>query len=166
MKIKYISFLTILVGCVSAYDEFFGNIRRAELFEKTDFVVPKLTIKFNEQDYKNFFLKYQCEHDMNARYLIRNDECYVASWVNLDDAMEKAFQTHLLDKSLITDGEDLQIIKKSNKTISEFEHIVTKYTNRTLEDILSTGHGLIKIPDYSTENAGLTFDIDGYILIS
>jgi len=98
---------------------------------------------------------------MNARYLIRNDECYQASWVNLDESMNKAFKNNLINKSLITDDEDLEIVKKSNKTLSEFEHIVTKYTNFTLEDILSIGRGLIKIPDYSADDAGLTLDIDG-----
>jgi len=98
---------------------------------------------------------------MNSRYLTRNDECYKAPWVDVDYAMNKAIKNKLIDKNAIIDQDDLQIINKNNKTISEFESIVKKYTNFTLEEILTTGYGLIKIPDYSTENAGLTFDLDG-----
>jgi len=153
--------IIIAVGSVVAEDKFFGDIRRAEIFEKTDFKIPKITINLKKKDLNNFYLRYQCEHDMNARYLIRNEDCYTAPWVDLDYAMNKTFRNNLIDKTLIKEQKDLDIINKTNITLSEFEHIVTTYSNFTLEKILNTGYGLIKIPDYSADEASLTFDLDG-----
>jgi len=98
---------------------------------------------------------------MNNRYLKRNEDCYKASWIDLDYAMNKAFDKDVVDKNSIKDTKDLNMINKSNITLSEFEHIITKYSNYSLEQVLSTSFGLVKIPDYSTEDAGLSFDIDG-----
>jgi len=151
-----------VTSSVVAKDNFFGNIRRAEIFEKTDFVVPKITINLNEDDYNNFFLKYQCERDMNVRYLNKNEDCYDAPWMDYDSIMKKTFSHNLIDQSIITDRKDLDLINKSNKTLSDFETIIYKYSNYTLEKILSTGNELFKIPDYESKQAGLTFDINGY----
>ena len=148
---------------VIASDDFFGKIKRAKIFELTDFKVPKITINLSEEDYYNFFLRYQCEYDMNARYVVRNDECYKAPWVDLDSALNKAVNNNLIDKSRIEDKNDLALLTKANITLTEFEHIVTKYTDFSLEEILVTGYGLIKIPDYSVDDVGLTFDLDGYM---
>jgi len=150
-----------VVSNAIATDKFFGDIKRAEIFEKTDFVVPKITINLSDVDYNQFFLKYQCERDMNIRYLTKNEECYKASWMNYDSILENAFNSEFIDKSKITESKDLELIKKSNKTLSEFESIISKYTNFTIEEILSTGYGLFKIPDYEVDKAGLTFDVDG-----
>ncbi|ORY55058.1 hypothetical protein LY90DRAFT_507297 [Neocallimastix californiae] len=150
-----------VVSNAIATDKFFGDIKRAEIFEKTDFVVPKITIDLSNVDYNQFFLKYQCERDMNIRYLTKNEECYKASWMNYDSILENAFNLEFIDKSKITESKDLELIKKSNKTLSEFESIISKYTNFTIEEILSTGYGLFKIPDYEVDKAGLTFDVDG-----
>jgi len=121
-----------------------------------------MTITFEEEDFKNLFLKYQCERDMNPRFLTRNDECYTASWADFDKAMDKAFSNDYIDKALIKDKNDLSLINKSNKTLSDFEYIVEKYSNYTLETLLSTSYGLIKLPNFSTENdASLSFELDG-----
>ena len=99
---------------------------------------------------------------MNPRYLTRNDECYEASWADYDYAFDKAFRYGYLNKSLIKDTKDLDLIEKTNKTLADFEYIAEKYSNTTLETLLSTSYGLIKLPNYSTENdASLTFELDG-----
>jgi len=154
-------YISIVVSNVLAVDNFFGEVRRAKLFEKTDFIVPKLTINLSEEAYKNFFLKYQCERDMNIRYLNKNEECYHASWMNYDNIMEKAINKNLINQSLIKDSKDLEIMKMSNKTYSDFETIVSKYANHTVVELLSTSYGLYKIPDYETEESGLSLDIKG-----
>ncbi|OUM63060.1 hypothetical protein PIROE2DRAFT_61493 [Piromyces sp. E2] len=163
MKFNSVLLIALSIGSSLAKDEFFGSTRRAKLFEKTDFVVPKITIHLSDEDYHNFFLKYQCERDMNLRYLKRNEDCYSAPWVDLDYAMGKIFRHNYIDKSTITDTNDLSIINKSNVTLSELEHIINKYSNFSLEKMLSTPYGLIKIPNYSVEEASLTFDLNGYV---
>jgi len=135
-------------------------VKRAELFEKTDFKIPTLTVKAEEEDFKNFFLKYQCERDMNIRYLTRNEDCYTAPWVNLDSVMNKAMINELIRKEDLS-TKDLALIEKGKLTLSDFEGIVTRNTNLTLEEILSTGYGLIKLPDYEIGEAGMSFDIEG-----
>ena len=151
-----------MVSGIFAKDAFFGDVKRAEIFEKTDFVVPKITINLSEKDYRNLFLKYQCERDMNVRYLNKNEDCYQASWMNYDKIMKKAIEKNLIDSSLIKDSKDLELLSHTNKTFSDFENIVSKYSNYTIDKILSTGYGLYKIPDYETEEeTGLSFDING-----
>ncbi|OUM65082.1 carbohydrate-binding module family 18 [Piromyces sp. E2] len=151
-----------VVGSSLASDSYFGNVRRAELFEKLDFKVPKMTINLSDEDYKNYFLTYKCEYDMNIRHITRNDDCYKAPWIDLDLAMDKAFKYNLINKSKV-EKNDLDIINNKNITLEQFENIVTKYTNYNVETILSINFGLVKIPTYETENASITLDIDGEI---
>jgi len=122
-----------------------------------------VTINFKKDDLKNFLLKYQCERDMNVRYLTRNEECYTAPWVDLNYSLNKAFRHQLIDKSLIKTSKDKEIINNNNgkMTVPDFEHIVTTYSNYTLEEILATTYGLIDIPNFEAEEVGLTFNIDG-----
>jgi len=99
---------------------------------------------------------------MNPRYLIRNDDCYEASWTDYDFAFDKAFRYGYLHKSLIKDKEDLDLIEKKNKTLADFEYIAEKYSNTTLETLLSTTYGLINLPNYTTDSdASLSFELDG-----
>jgi len=151
-----------VVSGIFAKDAFFGDVKRAEIFEKTDFVVPNITINLSEKDYRNFYLRYQCERDMNIRYLNKNEDCYHASWMDYDDIMKKAIEKKLIDSSLIKDSKDLELLRRTNKTFSDFENIVSKYSNYTMDKILSTGYGLYKIPEYEMEEeASLTFDLKG-----
>lgn len=122
-----------------------------------------MTINFKDEDLNNFYLKYQCERDMNTRYLTRNDECYTAPWVDLSASLDKAFRHKLIDKNSIKESKDLKIINNKNITLSDFEHIITTYSNLSLEKILSSSYGLINIPDYKIDEASLTFDIDGFV---
>jgi len=161
MKIKFLIPLILSIGQIFAKDDFFTNDDRAEIFQKTDFVVPKITVNFSEEDYKNFFLKYQCEYDMHPRNAIRNDDCYKAPWVDLDYALSKAFRNNIINKNSITDSNDLNIIKKGNITLTNFENLVKKYTDLQLENVLTTTNGLIKIPDQIADEASMTFDING-----
>ena len=150
-----------MVSNVLAKDAFFGEVKRAEIFEKTDFVVPKVTINLSEEDYRNFFLKYQCERDMNVRYLNKNEDCLHAYWMNYDNIMTKALNKNLIDKSRIKDKKDLELIEMTNKTYTEFETIASKYSNHTIDQLLSTNYGLYAIPDYEAKNSQLTLDIEG-----
>jgi len=148
------------LGSSLAKDAYFSNDTRAELFQKLDFKVAKLTFNLSDDDYNRYFLTYKCEYDMNIRHLVRNEDCYNAPWVDLDKALDRAFRYDLIDKSKV-DANDLNIINNKNITLSQFENIITKYTDYSLETILSTSFGLITIPKYETENASLTLDIDG-----
>jgi len=123
--------------------------------------MPKITINLNEEDYKNFFLTYQCTHDTNSRYRIKNEECYKAPWINLDSILNTAFNNSILSKDKISNSDDVKLINNANITLSEFEHIVTTYSNYTLEDMFTSSYGLYKIPTYVAENAGMTFELDG-----
>ncbi|OUM63080.1 hypothetical protein PIROE2DRAFT_61501 [Piromyces sp. E2] len=162
MKYINLSLLTLLVSRALAKDSFFGDVSRAKIFEKTDFVVPKVTLNFTEEGYRNFFLRYECEHDMNNRYLIENKECYTAPWVDYTYALNKLFRHQYISKESIVDKDDLAIANKENVTVSDFEYILHKYSDYTMQEIMATSYGLYKFPDYEAE-AGLTFDIDGYI---
>jgi len=123
----FIIMTNVVVGTTYAYDSFFGTADRPELFELTDFKMPNIIINLDEKDYKNYFLRYQCEIDMNMRNLTRNEDCYTAPWVNLDDVLDKAFKNDLIKKDKISDN-DLSVINKKNITLNQFEHIVTTYS--------------------------------------
>jgi len=125
--------------------------------------MPKITVNLNENDYKNFFLTYQCIHDTHNRYRIKNEECYKAPWVDLHNILENAFSKSIIEKSKITQSEDLELIKNVNITLPDFEHIVTSYSNVTMEELFSSANALYTIPSYETENAGLTFELDKYV---
>jgi len=148
------------LGSSLAYDKYFGNVKRPEIFELTDFKVPDITINLSEDDYNRYFLTYQCEYDMNIRHAVRNEDCYNAPWVDFTNTLDKAFKYGLMDKTKF-DNDDLQIVKNGNITLTHFESFVTKYTDFTLERILSLSYGLITIPSYETEDASLSFDLDG-----
>jgi len=98
---------------------------------------------------------------MSVRFLNKNEDCYHAYWMNYDNIMIKAIRNNLIDKSLITDDKDLKLIEKSDKTYEDFKTIASKYSNHTIEELLSTASGLYAIPDYEAEKSGLTIDIDG-----
>ncbi|ORX84657.1 coth-domain-containing protein [Anaeromyces robustus] len=162
----YILFYFIVASSALAKDDFFENDTRAELFQKTDYSVPSFKITINDDDYKKLFLKVQCEEDMDGRNYTRNDDCYTTPWVNLNDVMEKAFDYKLINKSHLMYN-DLEIIKNKNITLSQFERIVTRYTDEPLEKFLSI-HNLIKLPsddkesyDYKVKKAKLTFELEG-----
>lgn len=150
------------MGSSLAYDKYFGNVKRPEIFELTDFKVPDITINLSEDDYNRYFLTYQCEYDMNIRHAVRNEDCYNAPWVDFTNTLDKAFKYGLMDKTKF-DNDDLQIVKNGNITLTHFESFVTKYTDFTLERILSLSYGLITIPSYETEDASLSFDLDGKV---
>jgi len=97
---------------------------------------------------------------MNIRHAVRNEECYNAPWVNFSSSLNKAFKFGLMDKTKF-DANDLQLVKNGNITLSEFETFVTKYTEFSLEEILSLSYGLITIPVYETDEATMTFDLEG-----
>ena len=157
-----------MINCTSVVSSCFAadsdGIRKSELFELTDFKVPKITINLSNDDYKRFQLTYQCEYDMNIRLIKRNDECYTAPWVNLDKALKRAFKKNLIDESKLSSS-DSKIVNNGNISLSNFENIVTKYSNFTLPKILSTSYGLIDIPDYKADTS-LTFELDGYIILN
>jgi len=98
---------------------------------------------------------------MNIRYLNKNENCYKANWINFNTILNRAFSKNYIHKDSINDGADLEIINKSDISLSEFEHIVKNYSNHTLEQILSTSFGLYKIPDYEADDVSLTLDING-----
>ncbi|OUM61439.1 hypothetical protein PIROE2DRAFT_62493 [Piromyces sp. E2] len=149
------------VGSVFAIDTYFTNSTRAEIFQKTDLKVGNLTINLNKDDFKNYFLTYQCMHDTNVRYHVRNDDCYTAPWIDLDDVFDKAVKKSLITKEMVTDTEDLALFDKKNITIGEFEHLFTNYTNHTMEDIFSSTNSFFSIPLFETENASMTLNVDG-----
>jgi len=164
MKFNILSLLAISLGSSYAYDDFFdGHYTRAELFEITDFVVPKITINLNENDLNNFFLRYQCEFDMNARYLVRNDECYKKPIINLDDALKNALDYNYIKRDEITSPYGLYLINKGNITLNEFEYIVDNYSDYSLENLLSSSYELAEFLDYSTDDASLTFELNGQV---
>jgi len=162
MNFKILSLISLFLGSSLAYDEYLGNVKRPEIFELTDFKVPDITINLSEDDYNRYFLTYQCEYDMNIRHAVRNEECYNAPWVDFTNTLDKAFKYGLMDKTKF-DNDDLQIVKNGNITLAHFESFVTKYTEFTLERILSLSYGLITIPSYETEDATLSFDLDGKV---
>ena len=98
---------------------------------------------------------------MNPRNAIRNEDCYKAPWVDLDYALSKAFRNNIINKNLIKDQNDLNIINKGNITLTNFENIVKKYTDFELENVLTTTNGLIKIPDQIAKEASMTLNING-----
>jgi len=100
---------------------------------------------------------------MNIRHTTRNDDCYTADWSNLHSALKKAVVLNMVDSSNFSQ-EDYNIYNNKNITLSQFESIVNKHSNFTIEKLLSTSYGLMPIPNYETENAGLTFELNGYVI--
>lgn len=122
--------------------------------------MPKLTVNLNEKDYNDFFNNYKCRHDTSVRYLVDNEACYSAPWINYDKILEGALKKKLISKSDMKENE-LELINRGNITLTEFEQIFATQTNYTIKDILSSKYGLYSIPEYEAENASLTLDIDG-----
>jgi len=155
--------LGALVSCAYAKDNYFGNVTRAELFEQTDFLIPKITINLSDEDYNMFFFTYQCMYETSVRNLIRNEDCYQAPWMNYNSILKKAMKKSLISKEDIKDSDDLDLINNVNITLPEFEYLFQTYTNYTLEEILSSAYDLYTIPTFETDDAILNFDIDGNV---
>jgi len=154
--------LLTLISSTFAYDSYFTNSTRGELFDKTDLKVANLTINFNDDDLNTYYLTYQCMYDTNIRYHIPNENCYSAPWVNLTSILSEARNYKYFDSNS-TSIEDLELFNKNNITFTEFEHLFSTYTNYTIQDIFTTPSELYTIPVYETENAGMTLDVDGEI---
>ncbi|ORX53803.1 hypothetical protein BCR36DRAFT_410959 [Piromyces finnis] len=179
MKALLLNIISLLTICLSikqvfAIDEFFTkhtNNTRTELFERMDFKVPTLKIHLNDVDYQNLFYRYECEKDSSPNFLKRNDVCYTAPWVNLTYSLERAINKGYININKVTKKSDITLIKNvlenhtHNITIDEFENIVEKYTDFSLEKIMSIPYKLAPIPiyDFNTTDASMTFDLDGEI---
>ncbi|ORX84641.1 coth-domain-containing protein [Anaeromyces robustus] len=142
------------------------NATRAELFELIDFKMPNFKITLNDDDYKGLFLAMQCERDQSPAFLKRNDDCYTAPWVDLNQSLERAISKKYIhdikeeiDKALVD-----RVIKSHNYniTLSEFENLVKKYSDVSLEELFSHPYGVIEISptDFSTDKAQLTFELE------
>jgi len=152
-----------------AIDNFFEQGVRPEFFEITDFKIPKFTISMPEEIYVNFFLARQCILDANPSTLVRNDDCYTAPWVDLNDMMKKIVENQYIDvKALKNDPKDNEFVEKViNNTqeinITEFENLLKKYSNITLEQIFSKPYNLVKInpaSDFVVTDAAVTYQLE------
>jgi len=160
--------IAVNVKKVAALDDFFGNVTRVELFENIDFKVPTLRIHLDDTDYKNLFWGYECKKDMTPGFLKRNEHCFTAPYVDLNYATRRTFQDkEFIKKSAITNPADLELVQntidnKHNITLEEFENIITKYSNFTLETIFSLPYKLA-IPAekyFEAEKASMTYELD------
>jgi len=173
MKLNYFKSIALAIPFLAvnvfAFDEFFGNFTRVELFEHIDFTVPNLKIKLSDYDYKTLFLSYQCKKDATPGFLKKNEECYRAPYIDYCYAIERATKKNYLDKSKITDPNDLKLVEDSisrthQMTYEEFKNIVEKYSSLAIEEILSLPYGLISYPEKyfeARDKAGLVFEIEG-----
>jgi len=159
---KTITILSLLISSVFAYDAFFENTRRAELFEKTDFNVPTIRVNMSEQELKNLHLSYQCRRDTSTIYYTRNDDCYTAPWINLNEILNKIVDKKIIKKSKMSSS-DLAFLTKTDISIEEFESLITKYTSYSLEEIFRSSYGFFEIPEYTVKNATLNFELDGKV---
>jgi len=78
--------------------------------------------------------------------------------------MNKTLEAKYVKKSSITDASDLEIINKTNITFSEYEHIIDKYSSVPIEKIFQKTYGIFKIPEFKTEDASMTFNLEGYVI--
>ncbi|ORX84642.1 coth-domain-containing protein [Anaeromyces robustus] len=161
----------------TAFDDLFRkhNVKRVELFEKTDFLVPDIKIHLNDVDFQTLFYGFQCMKDCSPTYLKENDDCYTAPWVDLNNVLEKAIDKDFMyfkmdninnnndikqnDKQLILD-----VVKNKNHniTLPEFKNIVKNYSNYTVPELFSIPYQLTRIPDskyFETSSASMTFNL-------
>jgi len=97
------------------------------------------------------------------------DACYTAPWVNLTYSLDRALSRDYLKKNNIKDPLDIELIDSvlkthtHNLTIDEFEGLIVKYSNYTLEELFTTPYKLTVIPstDFETKDATMTFELDG-----
>jgi len=161
---KIFTLISLFVGSAFAKDSYFTNgYRRAPLFDKTDFKIPNFKVKLSDEDYKNFLLGYQCERDLSKQHFQKNKDCFTAPWVDYDIAMNRTIEAKYIKKSSITNASDLSIINKTNITYSEYEYIVNKYSSAPMETIFQKVYGIYKIPEFTTENASMNFELDGQV---
>jgi len=158
---------------VIADDKFFDERDiandRSELFKLTDFKVPNIYVHLNDIDYQKFFFSFECERYASPNFVERKDECYTAPWVNLTYSLDRALTKNYIPKSKIKDKTDLSLIDSvlkthtHNLTVSEFDGLITKYTNYTIEELFTTPYKLTIIPstEFETKDASLTFELDG-----
>ncbi|ORX84650.1 hypothetical protein BCR32DRAFT_291190 [Anaeromyces robustus] len=167
--ILFISLVFINIEKTIAIDSFFktyGNVTRTELFEKTDFKVPTIKINLNETEYTTLFLSFQCNRDCSPNFLKRNEKCYTAPWVDLNYALNRCINKKYIDISNIS-PKDSQLVNSVNAnshnvTLSEFENMITTYSNFTLEEIFSHPYHLTDIPstEFETNNASMNFKLE------
>ena len=116
-----------------------------------------------------FFFSFECERYASPNFVERKDECYTAPWVNLTYSLDRALSKNYIPKSKIKDKTDLSLIDSvlkthtHNLTVSEFDGLITKYTNYTIEELFTTPYKLTIIPstEFETKDASLTFELDG-----
>ena len=118
----------------------------------------------DEQELKNLHLSYQCRRDTNRIYYTRNDDCYTAPWINLNEILNKIVDKKIIKKSKMSSS-DLAFLTKTDISIEEFESLITKYTSYSLEEIFRSSYGFFEIPEYTVKNATLNFELDGYVFI-
>jgi hypothetical protein len=170
-KIIPLTLSAVFFKKVAAIDSFLKDAIRPKLFQMTDFNVPKIRIYINETEYANLFLVMRCEMDTHPSYLKRNDDCYTAPWVNLNDSFKKLISKKYLDVNSVNNTEDKKLIDdvtndKKEITLSEFEKIVTTYTKYSLEQIFSQPYDLIRVPNstpygtnFETDSASMVFQL-------
>jgi len=163
MKNIAILMLLTFISNVFAYDSYFTNSTRGEIFDKTDLKVADLTINLDEEDLHLYYLTYQCMYETNVRYRITNEECYTAPWITLYNILSGTMHDDYFKDSEPPAKEDFMLFAKKNITLSELEHLYTRYTNYTLADAFSTPSEYYTIPHFETEKAGLTLNVDGEI---
>jgi len=158
---------------VIAADKFFDERKisnpRSDLFKLTDFKVPTFHVHLNDIDYQKFFFSFECERYASPNFVERKDECYTAPWVNLTYSLDRALSKNYIPKSKIKDQADLSLIDSvlkthtHNLTVSEFDALITKYTDYTIEELFTTPYKLTIIPstEFETKDASLTFELDG-----
>jgi len=156
---KTITLLSLLISSAFAFDSFFENTKRDELFEITDFNIPTIKVNMSEEELKNLHLSYQCRRDTSCIYYTRNVDCYTAPWINLNEILNKIVEQNIIEKSQLSES-DLAYLENTDITIEEFENLLTTYTSYSMEDIFRSSRGYFEIPEYTVKNATLNFEID------
>ncbi|ORX84649.1 hypothetical protein BCR32DRAFT_230296 [Anaeromyces robustus] len=126
-----------------------------------------MRVTISPEEYEDFFISRQCERDTTPGFLKRNEACYTAHWVDLNQVLSTCIQNKYIDISKIT-PKDKELVDKVtgntnsyNITLSEFENIITTYSDFKLEEILSKPYRLLNPPsyhDFVAEKARMTFE--------
>ncbi len=153
-------FFTSAFSYVLAKADFFGDIKRAEIFEMTELKMPTFRIKLSEESYNRFQLTYKCMYDTHPLIENVNEDCYQAPWVNYTDVASTLVRRGYLDTTALTPKQK-DLIEDPTLGYNDFKSIVNAGSIYTLKEIFSQSHSIVPIPSFEELNAQLDFVLDG-----
>jgi len=157
-------FFASAFGFILAKADFFNGLKRAEIFEMTEFNMPTIHIHFSEKSYNRFHLTYKCLYDTHPLVENKNEDCYTAPWVNYTEIVSTLISREYLDTKALSKKQK-SLINDPNLGYDDFKSILSAGSTFSVQEVFSQSHTIVNIPDFEEKKASLDFTINGYVLL-